>query len=248
MVADATATGYTMTSKLLKIQSRTDYVEEVYNSLVDAICEGALSPGARLTQEDIAEQLAVSRSPVHQALRLLKKDGLVQDAPGRGVLVAPLDAQYLSDVYEIRGTLDALAAKLAAGKRARLEPELFDRGRAASTSGNVRAMIDADMDFHFAVYGASGNRLIGETARGHWVHLRRVMGAILQVSAQRESVWEEHVAIARAIERGDASLAMNLSELHAKRAHRHLIGEFEVLLQAQTLMADVKASAEEVLA
>ncbi|MEM5345650.1 GntR family transcriptional regulator [Paraburkholderia azotifigens] len=237
-----------MTSKLLKIQSRTDYVEEVYNSLVDAICEGALSPGARLTQEDIAEQLAVSRSPVHQALRLLKKDGLVQDAPGRGVLVAPLDAQYLSDVYEIRGTLDALAAKLAAGKRAQLDPELFDRGCAASTSSSVRAMIDADMDFHFAVYGASGNRLIGETARGHWVHLRRVMGAILQVSAQRESIWEEHAAIARAIERGDAALAMSLSELHAKRAHQHLIGEFEVLLQAHTLMADVKASAEEVLA
>ncbi|WP_027802697.1 GntR family transcriptional regulator [Paraburkholderia dilworthii] len=233
-----------MTSKLLKIQSRTDYVEKVYNSLVDAICEGALSPGVRLTQEDIAEQLAVSRSPVNQALRLLKKDGLVQDAPGRGVLVAPLDAQYLSDVYEIRGTLDSLAAKLAAGKRALLDPQLLDRGRAASKSGKVRAMIDADMDFHFAVYGASGNRLIGETARGHWVHLRRVMGAILQVSAQRQSFSEEHADIARAIERGDAPLAMSLSELHAKRAHQQLIGEFEGLLQAQTLLADVKTSAE----
>lgn len=237
-----------MTSKLLKIQSRTDFVEGVYNSIVDAICEGTLGPGARLTQEDIAEQLAVSRSPVHQALRLLKKDGLVQDAPGRGVLVAPLDGQYLSDIYEIRGTLDALAAKLAAGNRAQLDPELFARGCAASTSGNVRAMIDADMDFHFAVYQASGNRLIGETARGHWVHLRRVMGAILQVSAQRASIWEEHAAIARAIERGDASQSVNLSEVHAERAHQHLIGEFDVLLQAQTLMADVKASTEEVAA
>src|ERR1700751_3280768 len=144
-----------MTLKFEKLVTRPDYVEEVYRVLLDAISDGSLAPGTRLTQEEIAEQFAVSRSPELQALRLLKKDGLVQDAPGRGVLVAPLDAQYLSDVYEIRGTLDALAARLAAGKGAHLDPELFDRGCAASTSGNVRAMIDADMDFHFAVYGAS---------------------------------------------------------------------------------------------
>ena len=236
-----------MTSKLLKIQSRTDYVEEVYNSLVDAICEGTLGPGIRLTQEDIAEQLAVSRSPVLQALRLLKKDGLVQDAPGRGVLVAPLDAQYLSDIYQIRGSLDALAAKLAALKKAKLDPGLFDRGCTASGSGNVRAMIDADMEFHFAVYEASGNRLIGETARGHWVHIRRVMGAILQVTGQRESIWEEHFAIARAIERGDSLLAASLSELHAKRAHQHLIGEFDILLHSRASTTYSNVSEEEAL-
>jgi DNA-binding GntR family transcriptional regulator len=177
-----------MKPRLLKIQSRTDFVEEVYNSLADAICEGSLAPGTRLTQEDIAEQLAVSRSPVLQALRLLKKDGLVQDAPGRGVLVAPLDPQWLGDLYEIRGSLDCLSAKLAAMRKAKLDAELFERGRDAFVSGDVRAMIDADMEFHFAIYAASGNRLIAETARVHWVHLRRVMGALLQVSGQREPV------------------------------------------------------------
>ena len=50
-----------------------------------------------------------------QALRLLKKDGLVVDAPGRGVLVAPLDAAWIAQVYEVRGALDALAARLPPG-------------------------------------------------------------------------------------------------------------------------------------
>lgn len=76
-----------MVAKLLKLQARTDYVDEVYKVLLDAISEGSLAPGTRITQEEIADQLAVSRSPVLQALRLLKKDGLVQDAPGRGLLV-----------------------------------------------------------------------------------------------------------------------------------------------------------------
>ena len=81
-----------MTAQLVKLQSAPDLVERVYRALLDAISEGSLSPGAKLTQEEIAEQLAVSRQPVLQALRLLKKDGLVHDAPGRGVVVAPLDA------------------------------------------------------------------------------------------------------------------------------------------------------------
>src|ERR1700759_4057955 len=98
-----------MALKFEKIQVRPDFVDEVDRVLADAISDGTLAPGTRLTQEEIAEQFAVSRSPVLQALRLLKKDGLVQDAPGRGVLVAPLDVDWIAKIYDVRGVLDALA-------------------------------------------------------------------------------------------------------------------------------------------
>jgi DNA-binding GntR family transcriptional regulator len=222
--------GETMTSKLLKIQPRQDYVESVYEVLLNAICDGSFAPGTRLTQEDIAEQLSVSRSPVLQALRLLKKDGLVQDAPGRGVLVAPLEASSLADLYEIRGALDVLAAKLAAAAGARLDPKLIERGRKSAQTGNVRTMIDADMAFHFAIYAASGNRLIAQTAHGHWVHIRRVMGAVLQMRGERASVWDEHEAIANAIAQRDAALAAHLAEAHAKRASQVVLRQFDALL------------------
>ncbi|WP_186288458.1 GntR family transcriptional regulator [Burkholderia gladioli] len=222
-----------MASKLLRIPTRTDYVDAVYQALADAICDGTLAPGTRITQEEIAERLAVSRSPVLQALRLLKKDGLVQDAPGRGVLIAPLDAGWLSHLYEIRGTLDSLAARLATRRGARLDAGLLARGRLASSQGEVGAMIDADMAFHFGVYAASGNPLIGETARVHWVHLRRVMGAMLQVSGQRASIWDEHAAIAEAIDAGEAERAAQLSELHTHRAHAHLVAELWAVLEVE---------------
>lgn len=221
-----------MTSKLLKLQPHPDYVEGVYEVLLDAICDGSLAPGARLTQEDIAEQLAVSRSPVLQALRLLKKDGLVQDAPGRGVLVAPLEASALADLYQIRGALDVLAARLAAEVGARLDPKLIERGRKAAQTGNVHAMIDADMEFHFAIYAASGNKLIAQTAHGHWVHIRRFMGAVLQAPTQRPSIWDEHAAIANAIEAGDCVLAERLAEGHANRASQSVAGQFDALIGA----------------
>src|SRR6188768_3142201 len=80
-----------MPAHLVQLEAAPDLVDRVYRSLLDAICAGSLAPGQRITQEDIAQQLAVSRQPVLQALRLLKKDGLVQDAPGRGLQVADLD-------------------------------------------------------------------------------------------------------------------------------------------------------------
>ena len=191
--------------------------------------------GARITQEEIAEQLAVSRSPVLQALRLLKKDGLVQDAPGRGFrCVAPLDATWIGHLYEIRGALDSLAASLAAARGATLDKTLISKGRRASKGDDVKAMIDADWAFHSAIYRASGNPLIEQTAHLHWVHLRRVMGAVLQSSAQRKSIWDEHAAIFDAITAGDAAAAVELTNLHTHRARENLVKRLGEVLADDT--------------
>src|SRR3954470_7425740 len=111
---------------LARLAIAPDLAERVYRALVDAISSGALAPGARLLQEDVAARLAVSRQPVLQALRLLKNDGFVLDAPGRGVLVAPLDVAAMRSIYQVRGALDALAARLAAARRTKLDAKLFE--------------------------------------------------------------------------------------------------------------------------
>ena len=211
-----------MTAHLVKLQPAPDLVDRVYRALLDAISDGSVAPGTRLTQEDIAARLAVSRQPVLQALRLLKKDGFVHDAPGRGVLVAPLDAEWMRKVYQVRGALDVLAARLAAAQRFRIDPKLLERGRRAARGRNVEAMIDADMAFHQAIYEASGNPLIGQSADQHWRHLRRAMGAVLQAEPQRETLWDEHEAIAAAIAAGHAQRAAQLSEEHVARASEAL--------------------------
>ncbi len=211
-----------MPLQLIKIESAPDLVDQVYRSLLDAISEGSLPPGTRIMQEDIAEQLAVSRQPVLQALRLLKKDGFVLDAPGRGVLVAPLDVGWLMQIYQVRSALDALAARLAAQARFQIDPDLIARGRAAARGSDVKAMMAADAQFHGAIYGASGNPLIAQSAQLHWHHIRRAMGAVLQVSTMRESIWDEHETIARAIAAGDTHTAETLIREHGEDASRNL--------------------------
>lgn len=217
-----------MSLRLVKLHATPDLVDQVYKSLVDAISSGALPPGARVTQEDLAEQLAVSRQPVLQALRLLKSENLFLDAPGRGgLLVAPLDAPLITQVYQVRRALDALAAGLAAQHRYRVAPRLLEKGRRAARGRDVAAMIDADIAFHTAIYAGSGNPLIEQSARPHWCHVRRAMGAVLQASGLRQTVWHEHEAIAQAIAEGRADEAQRLASGHAQRAGDDMASRLE---------------------
>ena len=208
---------------LAKIPGRTDYVDSVYKALLDAISAGKLAPGERITQEDLAERLNVSRSPVLQALRLLKKDGLLEEAPGRGLVVTQLDPVRIGHLYQVRGALDALAARLAAQRRAKISQALIEQGRKAAAGTDVNALIDADMAFHKAIYEASGNPLIVENAMLHWIHVRRVMGAVLQRKLGRTGIWDEHAAIVKAIQEGKEDLAAALSEKHAQLARETLM-------------------------
>ncbi|HEX2542524.1 MAG TPA: GntR family transcriptional regulator [Caldimonas sp.] len=219
-----------MTADLVRLEPAPGLVDRVYRALLEAIDDGSLAPGERLGQEDIAARLAVSRQPVLQALRLLKRDGLALDAPGRGLRVAPLDPARIAQLYEVRTALDALAARLAAARRAVIDRGLVEAGRRAARGSDIRAMVDADTAFHNAVYAASGNPLIAASAHLHWVHLRRVMAAVLRQERQRDAIWDEHEAIAAAIAAGDAERATRLIDDHGRQASANLLARLPHLL------------------
>jgi len=209
-------------ASLSRIASTPDLTEQVYQRLLYAICDGELVPGARLTQEDLAATLGVSRQPVLQALRLLKKEGFVSDTGRRGLRVAPLEAQAITQVYEVRAVLDGLAARRAAQASTQLDPTIILEGRRAAAGQRIGSMIDADMQFHHLIYAASGNPLIAETSNHHWPHIRRAMGAVLQTVGVRRPVWDEHEAILQAINCGDADLAERLARENCSRASDHI--------------------------
>jgi len=212
-----------MPPSLGQLPTKVDYVDSVYAAVRDAITDGSLAPGERITQEEIAAQLQVSRSPVIQALRLLKEDGLLQDAPGRGLQVKPLEGEHIAQLYQVRGALDALAVRLAAERKAVIDPALIKAGRAASKAGVMSDIVDADLAFHQAIYRASGNPLIAESTHRHWTHLRRVMGAVYRASGPRTKLWDEHQAIADAIAKGDVQRAVALSDEHMERARANVL-------------------------
>ena len=75
-----------------------DLSERVHDAVLDAICSGELKSGARITQEELANQFGVSRQPVLQAMMLLRREGFLIDAGRKGVAVAPLDMQQVRNL------------------------------------------------------------------------------------------------------------------------------------------------------
>jgi DNA-binding GntR family transcriptional regulator len=193
--------------------------EQAYTAILDAICSGRFAPGERLTQEQLAATLDVSRQPILQALLLLKRQGFVRETGRRGLVVAPLDPDFVTRLYEVRSALDGLACRTAAQRQAaeaaRRGPALIAAGREAARSGSIAAMIAADMHFHLFLYELSGNPLIAETAALHWQHIRRVMGTYLQRVDAPDTIWDEHAQILAAVAAGDADRAERLARRHA---------------------------------
>ncbi|MFN0039741.1 MAG: GntR family transcriptional regulator [Burkholderiales bacterium] len=210
-----------------RIEFAPDLTEQVYQRLLEAISNGDIAPGTRLTQEELAASLNVSRQPVLQALRALKKEGFVADSGRRGLMVMPVSAQVIAQVYQVRSALDALAARLAALAKVKLDTSVIAEGRKAVASGRIGAMVDADLKFHNLVYAASGNALISETANHHWRHIRRAAGGVLQEAGVRETIWDEHEAILKAINRGDAERAERLARKHGEDAGHHFAVELD---------------------
>ena len=206
--------------------------DRVYRAILDAICEGELAPGQRITQDELAARLDVSRQPVLQALRLLKTQGFVRDTQRRGVVVSSLDPTFIAHLYEVRSALDGMACRAAALRGpadAKLwGPKLIAEGRAAVRSGSVPDLIAADMRFHLFLHELSGNPLIAETAALHWQHIRRVMGGSLRRRyLEWRGIWDEHAAILDAVMRGDADAAERAARRHAEAAAVHLIASIE---------------------
>jgi DNA-binding GntR family transcriptional regulator len=204
------------------LPSQPTIVEQAYRSILDAICEGRLEPGERLTQESVAAKLSVSRQPVGQALMLLKQQKFVTEAGRRGLMVAPLDRDFMRWIYELRLGLDPLAAALAAQ---RATAEEIERGRSviavgqrAIRDGSIATLIGADMDFHMLVYDMSGNKLFTDTMGQLWNHLRRAMREVLRQRDYRRQIWAEHEQILRAIAEHNAEGAAALARAHLANA------------------------------
>lgn len=201
--------------------------EQVYASILEAICDGALRPGDRINQDELAARLNVSRQPVTQALTVLRTQDFVQDTGRRGLVVAPLRRSFFQSLYELRESLDPMAARLAARHGASLSREmagaLLQRGQQAVAEGSVAAMTLADMAFHMWVYEASGNPLLADTLRLYWHHLRRGMSVVVQPPEGRSRVWEEHERIMQAVLAGDARQAEALSLQHIRQAAQRVM-------------------------
>jgi len=200
------------------ITTQPSMVEQVHKAILSDIASGKLPAGARIIQEQIAQSLGVSRQPVQHALTLLRNHGILHDAPGRGLQVAPMDLAYVRQIYDVRAVIEGLAFRKAAensAEQAKIKgPQFIRAGYKAAGNGSVPAMIAADMAFHQFIYAISENPLLAPSMETHWTHTQRVMGEVLIRDDKPRDFWEQHQELLDCVINGQAAQAERLAKRH----------------------------------
>ncbi|MET0702342.1 MAG: GntR family transcriptional regulator [Mycobacterium sp.] len=170
--------------------------EHAYDTLRDRIVGLELVPGTRLVERDLADELAVSRIPLREALQRLQQDGLVVVVPRQGAIVSPFTADDVRDLFDVRESLEVLAARLAAERAdadglAALAAQL-ETARRATKRGDKPAIAAANAGFHTVIVDLAANPLLESLlqpleARTQWLfHLTNDRDAGVQCREHEE--------------------------------------------------------------
>ncbi|HEX6709795.1 MAG TPA: GntR family transcriptional regulator [Rubrobacter sp.] len=197
------------------------------------ILTGEYGPDERLIEEQLAERLGVSRTPVRQALTMLEAEGLVEITPNRGATVCSFSIDDVWDIYDLRAVLEGHAARRAA---ARIQRHELDRlrelagemeglaGRFDDHEDEIRTLVGLNQEFHSTIVDASRNRrlkrLINRT-----VEIPLMFKAFFWYTPHERVISNHyHRQILEALEKGDADRAEIIMREHVYEGRDFVIG------------------------
>ncbi len=202
----------------------------IYDELRDQVVDGGLVPGTSLVQEQIAERLGVSRTPVREALGRLVHEGLAEWVAGGGYVVRDLGDQQITEVHQVRQTLESLALRLASGRFTRLQLarlEALVEEMAATPPGEVAAHFDLNRRFHRGLVEPCANALLVTMIDQLWDHPvnRRITRSyVLTDPANVERMVREHRALLAAAAAGDEEELVARYAAHVRDGYGDLLG------------------------
>lgn len=195
---------------------------QVYEQVRDQIVSGQIPADTQLVQEQLAEAIGVSRTPVRDALNRLAHEGLVTWIPGTGYLVNKLTEQNVRHIYQVRQALEGLAVQLAAGRHtpaqlARLRQMVAERPGPDNESG----WFEWNRDFHVALIEPGSNSLLMSLLIELWNNpVNRIITREYTRDADHvDRMVNEHLALIEAAERGDADTLVHLINEHLSEGY-----------------------------
>lgn len=218
---------------ILRLQERREdsrLSDAVYETLLEAILSGRLAPGTVVSELALARQLHVSRTPVHDAVRLLANDGLVGQHAKRRPVIAAFTREDIHDVYEMRKILEGEAARRAATRidrpaLARLRETAEALARTRQKPDWLSRWADFDQEFHSAIAQASGSpRLCRDIVRYRMLH--RGFNKLATRVEDLATALEEHLRILDALERRDGEKAARAMVAHLQEWQAYFVNHF----------------------
>jgi DNA-binding GntR family transcriptional regulator len=185
--------------------------EQLRDAIEERIVTGTYPPGSRLDEVEIATSFGVSRTPIREALIQLASAGLVESRPRRGSVVAEVSPEQLRDMFEVMAEMEALCARLAAGRASDADRAALSAAHEACApavkSKDPDAYYRLNEQFHHALYAACGNGFLAEHARQLHRRLRPYRRLQLRVPGRLKSSFGEHAAVVEAVMSRDPEAA-----------------------------------------
>lgn len=201
----------------------TPLARQAYTRIRDAIERHQYQPGERMREADLAKSLGISRTPTRDALKQLEVEGLLEAAPRRGLVVATLDQQHLTEIYALRDVLEALAARLAARQASEAEISTLRANlerQAETSSDDIDALIRLNSQFHNTVYRASRNRYLVDALHALQTPLALVPGTTYSDPGRPAQALRQHQRLVDAIEQRDQDQAEAVAREHMRDGER----------------------------
>lgn len=196
--------------------------ENAYQQLKKAIQAGALAPGTRIRETEIAERFHISRTPVRDAIRRLEADGLISFVPRQGAIISQLDHQETMELYDLREVLEGTAAAFAARHASAAEiaelEDLIDSEEPIRDQPDQLA--ELNQIFHAALYRSAHNRYLERALLSLRDSMTLLGGTSLRVPGRYETAHTEHMAIIAAISERDPDTARLAAQTHIRNAQR----------------------------
>jgi len=198
--------------------TRRRLVDDATLTLRDAILNGRFQAGLRLRQEDLAQQLGISRTPIREALGRLQQEGLIDLLPHGGVRVGLLDLDEAVELYDLREVVDGLAARLAAAQATEATLRSLEKSLALMHGcvrrGDANHWFRPHVAFHEEILRAAGNRPLLRQLSVVRLSIQRFHPVLLTTSQRLAHAYREHRDIFDAIAARDAPSAERLARAH----------------------------------
>lgn len=217
-----------------KFTGKLVQTERTYLAMKHMILENELRPGEFVLQEELAERLGVSRTPIREALMRLAREGLIEVRPRHGMQVLPVSTSAIREIYDVLTALEARAARIVAARGgsetvlAELDQAVRDMD-AALEADDLSEWAAADDRFHRALVAASGNQRLIQMVAMVVDQAHRVRKLTLKLRPKPTSSNEAHRAVIAAIRARDPATAHTVHERHREESGNMLIALLEHL-------------------
>lgn len=213
------------------MEPRRTIIDQIYHQLLERIQLGEIESGARLIETQVAESLETSRTPVREAFRRLEQDGIVERLPQGGVRVTPVTPEMVSEIFSIRGVLEAFAIEKACEaitsedllqlKVIETHAKALIKSKEVAREEKMKQLFTLNTRFHDVIYQSTGSQYLIKIINNLRQIVLRLRGMGLREDKAWKEVWQEHGQLIVFLEKKDRKNASKLIEKHIKEAAAH---------------------------